>query len=211
MPTTSKPRNKRLELGDRSREEILDAAQNMLSQHGYEGASVSRIAAASALSSSSIYWHFGSKVGILTAVMERGAERFFAEAAPPVLTPRDAPRDILRRGLRASQAAAEAHPEFLRILFLLTLSQVDDERVMQQVQDVTLRGRARLHELLERAFQGYGPEVAGGVADRLVDYALSVFDGIFFSTQASRGLDYSALIERMADSLAQIGTALAEG
>ena len=45
---------------------------------GYAATSISDIRRACGLPPSSIYWHFGSKEGVLAAVMERGAERFFA-------------------------------------------------------------------------------------------------------------------------------------
>ncbi len=78
-------RTKRQLQGDQSREEILDAATRLMAARGYAGTSVSDIARESGLPASSIYWHFASKTGVLTAVMERGAARFFGdlEAADP--------------------------------------------------------------------------------------------------------------------------------
>jgi len=53
--------NKRQELGARSRTAILDAALQLMSETGYDGTSVAKIAQKSGLPASSIYWHFGSK------------------------------------------------------------------------------------------------------------------------------------------------------
>ena len=50
-----------------------------MAARGYSGTSVSDIARESGLPASSIYWHFASKTGVLTAVMERGAARFFGD------------------------------------------------------------------------------------------------------------------------------------
>lgn len=66
--------------GERPREEILDVASWMMSTRGFEGTSVADIARELGLPNSLIYWHFNSRAGILAAVMERGAERFFEAA-----------------------------------------------------------------------------------------------------------------------------------
>src|ERR1700757_5002886 len=64
--------------GHASRELILDATERLMGTKGYVATSISDIRNACGLPASSIYWHFGSKEGVLAAVMERGATRFFA-------------------------------------------------------------------------------------------------------------------------------------
>jgi AcrR family transcriptional regulator len=212
MPSSvKKPQTKRQELGARSRDEIIDAAENIMSLHGYDGASVSRIAAASGLPSSSIYWHFGSKSGVLAAVMERGADRFFAETeeVPDRGLSGLAPRDALRRVLGFAQKAVEDNPEFLRILYLLTLSGVNDEAVMSHVREVRDRGKRELHRVIEQAFAYHGELLAHRIADELVDFSQAVFDGAFLTTQAHSSVVYSELIDHMADSLIAQGDVIA--
>ena len=63
----------------RSREAVLDAAERLMAEQGYDAASVAALVEEAGIPASSIYHYFGSKVGVLLAVMERGAERFFAE------------------------------------------------------------------------------------------------------------------------------------
>lgn len=48
-------------------------ASRLMATRGYDGTSISALAKSSGLPASSIYWHFGSKEGVLKAVMERGA------------------------------------------------------------------------------------------------------------------------------------------
>ena len=64
--------------GDNSRGLILDTTERLMGTRGYAATSISDICKACGLPASSIYWHFGSKDGVLAAVMERGAARFFA-------------------------------------------------------------------------------------------------------------------------------------
>jgi len=69
---------KKQQQGEQSRELILDATERLMATNGYAATSISDIRRACGLPPSSIYWHFGSKEGVLAAVMERGANRFFA-------------------------------------------------------------------------------------------------------------------------------------
>ena len=52
-----------------------------MAEQGYEAATVAALVEEAGIPASSIYHYFGSKEGVLLAVMERGAERFF-EALP---------------------------------------------------------------------------------------------------------------------------------
>src|SRR5215212_8700604 len=72
------PLTKKQQQGVASRELILDATERLMATKGYAATSISDIRNACGLPPSSIYWHFGSKEGVLAAVMERGADRFFA-------------------------------------------------------------------------------------------------------------------------------------
>jgi AcrR family transcriptional regulator len=209
--STGRP-NKRRELGDKSRGEILDAALATMSAQGYEGATVAKIASASGLPASSIYWHFGSKAGVLAAVMDRGASEFFAEYDQLFAqeAPAADPRATLEAAFAASQRAVENHPEFLRLMILLGLSGQHDEKVAAVVRETSQRGHDSLHALITSAFRGYGPEVSRRVADALVDVAQAYFDGSFLTTQL-RGDDLRAdLPARLAETIYRLGLPIAE-
>lgn len=53
-----------------SRERILDAARALFQERGYAGLSISSICERAKIAPTSIYWHFGDKVGLLRAVIE---------------------------------------------------------------------------------------------------------------------------------------------
>jgi AcrR family transcriptional regulator len=199
--------DRRLAQGRRSREEILDAASRLMSQRGFEGTSIATISQESGLPNSSIYWHFGSKAAILAAVMERGAQRFFARAEP-VPPPSDRPRVRLEHFLEVARQALEENEEFLRLFLLLMLSH-DTPEVEAVVGRVRARGREELHRLIETAYLPAGPQVARAVADGVVDHALATFDGIFIAAQADREKGYrpDAFVQ-MAASVAALGDAI---
>src|SRR5680860_732462 len=80
--------------GMKSRELVLDAAERVMATDGFEAATLARVVAESGIPMSSVYHYYGSKDGILLAVMERGAERFFVDLPNPCLlytspSPRD--------------------------------------------------------------------------------------------------------------------------
>jgi AcrR family transcriptional regulator len=54
-----------------SREQVLDAAENLFGNHGYQGTSLDQIAAESDFSVGSVYTYFRSKRDLLAGVMDR--------------------------------------------------------------------------------------------------------------------------------------------
>ena len=191
--------NRRLEQGRRSKEEILDAASRIMSQRGYEGTSIAAISKETGLPNSSIYWHFESKAAILAAVMERGASRFFAAAGlgPEIDAP---PAERLRLALQGAGDSLESSEEFLRLLLLLLLSN-DKPEVAQGVARVRAQGRERLRLTLESAYSPLGDAVAREVSERLVDFALATFDGVFIAAQFDHELVLRQGLDRMAESI----------
>ncbi|CRZ14092.1 TetR/AcrR family transcriptional regulator [Mycolicibacterium neworleansense] len=167
------PATKRQQQGADSREQILDATERLMATRGYAATSISEIRNACGLPASSIYWHFGSKDGVLAAVMARGAERFFAAI------PSDGSIDEQLGVLAELQAQ---HPEFLRILYLLSLERSDDPTVTQvvrQVRDTALtRFSGAVRQLLPT---GLPPRRADRMVAELTAFAVAQSDGVFFA------------------------------
>ena len=69
--------------GMKSRELVLDAAERVMAEQGFEAATLARVVEEAGIPMSSVYHYYGSKDGILLAVMERGAERFFDDLPIP--------------------------------------------------------------------------------------------------------------------------------
>lgn len=61
--------------GDRTRAEVLDAAWALISEQGADVA-LSKIAAAVGISRQTVYLHYGSRGGLLVALVRRADERF---------------------------------------------------------------------------------------------------------------------------------------
>jgi TetR/AcrR family acrAB operon transcriptional repressor len=80
MTRVSSPRRRRIdEIGEESRRRILDAAEELFGERGFDRTSFVDIAERSGISRGSIPWHFKNKDGLVMAVVERAIER----AMPP--------------------------------------------------------------------------------------------------------------------------------
>ena len=206
MSTSHDVQVRRNAQGQRVREDILDAASRVMSLHGYEGASISAIIKESGIQKSSIYWQFDSKAAIAAAVMERGARRFFD--AIVIRRSRGNAAARLRKTLREVAVLLDEHEEFLR-LFLLLLITNEDTDVALVLDRVRTEARARMHELLETAFEAEGTDTARAVADKLSGLAVVLFDGTFLAAQIDGAEARNRRVVQMADALFHYGTAIA--
>lgn len=192
-------RTKRQEQGDRSREDILDAASRLMAARGFDGTSISALAKESGLPASSIYWHFGSKEGVLMAVMERGAEEFVKLTSLENLPLAASRAEKLSWVFQRAARIIEESPEFLRLQTVLLLSAPAGGanavvlRLRQQQRD-------GLRDALALCFSEPGSAPAIQTADRLVDFAGAAFEGTFLAAQGGSAL-YSDILARLADAL----------
>ncbi|MFC8529959.1 TetR/AcrR family transcriptional regulator [Nocardia sp. NPDC057227] len=159
--------------GARSRQRVLDAAEEVMARHGYAEATIPRIVAAAGVPLSSIYHYFGSKEGVLYAVMERGGRRM-AEAvpAPP---PGAEPLSALTLFFEQLCAAIEAHPNFFTLLTAtveMTASQT--ARPAQLARDLRELGLALIRERLAAAL-GMPPDDEW--AEELARFVRAALDG----------------------------------
>lgn len=198
MPT-AKPLTKRQQRGEQSRSEILDAAASLMSRYGFDGASMAALQKESGLPASSIYHHFSSKEGVLAAVMERGAERFFG-IIDEVVPSDAAPVEIVRAQLRTAARAVQEEPDFLRLFILLSLSRADDETVRR----VRAAGLERIHALLLAAYAHLGRARARRVADRFAVAGLAMFDGAFLALQNDPTVSLEKLLMDMSEALTAV-------
>lgn len=204
VTTNAAPKNKRRELGEQSREVILDVATRLMSARGYDGTSISAIAAESGLPASSIYWHFSSKVGVLTAVMNRGSERFYADAAtfrvPTTGSLFDKVLAVYEHGVRS----LEANPDFIRLQVILMLHSPAGD-VIESIAQMRVRQRDGIRAILAEALADLGDVRANEAAANLADFAGASFDGIILARESD-----SADVHGLLRQLARATVALAE-
>ena len=185
--------------GLKSRELVLDAAERVMAQHGFEAATIARVVEEAGIPLSSVYHYYGSKDGILLAVIERGAERFFADM--PVSQGRSGrPAQRLARFIARVAETLERHPDFLRLLIVFaaqppTAAGGEIQAVVGRIRGVALE-RVR-HEIAV----AFDDEPASPVSDRLARFALAAFDGAFVASQTDRALALEQLLRPLAPAL----------
>ena len=185
--------------GTRSREAVLDAAERLIADQGYEAAAVAALVEQAGVPPSSIYHYFGSKEGVLLAVMERGADRFF-EALPDVDRRLGSRTEHLRTVIEVTAATLEANPDFLRILVVMAAQpfnagEGEVHRVVNRVRELALD---RLRGQMQIVF---GLDPAGKEADHLARLALAAIDGAFVAQQSNPEVSLDALLEHLPAAL----------
>lgn len=188
--------------GTRSREAVLDAAERLMAEQGYGAATIAALVDEAGLPASSIYHYFGSKEGVLLAVMERGADRFF-ESLPDFEGRAEIRAGDLGPVIGELADALEGNPDFLRILIVMVVQPVDADAgevlgVVNRVREVALE---RLRRLMELAF-GVPPRSAA--ADHLARFALASFDGAFMAAQSDPDLGLAEPLAHLPAALAAI-------
>jgi AcrR family transcriptional regulator len=196
MIPTEIPQTKKQQQGEQSRELILDATERLMATRGYAATSISDIRKACGLPPSSIYWHFGSKEGVLAAVMERGADRFFT-AIP---TSEDAEAQLAVLSALQSQ-----HPDFLRLFYMLSLERSDDPAVAAVIRRVRDTAITRFRDAISLLLPSEAPPAkAQRVVTELTALAVALSDGVFFADHLEPDTD----VERMYLRLSQALTAM---
>jgi AcrR family transcriptional regulator len=197
MIDTEKVATQKQQQGEQSRELILDATERLMATRGYAATSISDIRKACGLPPSSIYWHFGSKEGVLAAVMERGAQRYFAAIPAEV---------EVERQLDAVVNQQSQHPDFLRLFLLLSLERSDDSAVAEVVRRVRDTAIARFRDAITQLIPADVPDQkAQRVIAELAAIAVALSDGIFLADHLE---PKTTDIDRMYRRLYQTLTAL---
>jgi len=163
--------------GAKTRERVLEAAAELIAGQGYAATSIAQIGQRAGANSASIYWAFGSKEGLLAAVMERAAHAFFDQLPP---AGHGDPWTLLT-GLAESFAQ---RPEFLRLLLVLSLERREgDPQVMEAARRVRRLAIVSLAESYANAFVIRDPFQRRAVCDRLARFTLMLLDGVFVASQ----------------------------
>ena len=75
MVTPVKGMSSRAAQAERTRQQILETAQRLFTEHGYDATSLQMIADEMGLTKAAVYYHFRAKTDILRAAMQPGIQR----------------------------------------------------------------------------------------------------------------------------------------
>lgn len=171
---------KKQQQGLQSREVILDTAEKLMGTRGYAATAISDICKACGLPASSLYWHFGSKEGVLAAVLQRGADQFFA--AIPTWEKATATQEQLpERLLTITSGLLSERPEFLRLFYLLSLEH-NDEPVAGVLRQIRATAIQRFRDVITHQLpQTLNASQRERITNELTAFAVALSDGVFFA------------------------------
>jgi hypothetical protein len=131
------------------------------------------------------------------AVMERGAERFFASLAPPERFGGEGAFRV-RAQLEDTARALEEHGDFLQLLLtLLLLSQEGNRSADAVIARVRGTARERIEEMLVAAMGERDTRAARRTARELTDFVLAAIDGAFIASLEDRRVELRILIDQL--------------
>lgn len=116
--STSTPRRGRASgRREATRQRLFDAALSLIAEHGYDVTTVDEIAERAGVAKGTVYYNFGGKEELYTALLEWGVTRL-AETLREAVLPEEGgdERDSLIRVLRAGVVFIGAHEELARML-----------------------------------------------------------------------------------------------
>jgi AcrR family transcriptional regulator len=181
---------------------VLDAAERIMAEQGYEAATVASLVEEAGVPASSIYHYFGSKEGVLLAVMERGAERFH-EALPEAPARVRSRVEHLQLLVTSIAEALERRPDFLRLILVMATQpratgNGEVDVVVERVRELAL---SRLRNQMAIVF-GIRPQAKA--ADHLARLTLAAIEGAFVATQADPRLSLAGLLEHLPAALVAV-------
>ncbi len=174
MPPTKQRRAQGIE----SRRRLIEATAELLGDGGYSAMSVDGIAKRAGVVKSALYWHFGSKRGLLLAALEHHIDTWTDEVARSVAE-ESHPYGRLEAFLRYIRDVIVARPFSRRLIFSLLMERAHAD------EDIRALIARMFRELRQALVDGFALAVPvtpqlEGFCDRLV----CELDGLFLGFQA---------------------------
>lgn len=185
----SSTRSRISEIGEESRQRILDAAEKLFLERGYEKTTLADVGRLAGISYGSIPWHFENKQGLLFAVVERAWNSIGHVGPLPAGLPG---LDIVLKQMETWDRSALAP-----IMYLLYQLSADPDSYWLQ----------RAIAIDEARHQALAEWIEATLGDRTLPNGLTPMSVAHFWTAASRGIFIQAvgfqyLYSMMADSRA---------
>lgn len=189
--------------GSITREKILDAAMSLMSERGYAATPIDVICREVNVSPPTIYHHFGSKEGLLAAVVERSVSEWYADleaAVPPGSESIDRFADAMADSMRN-------RPDILRLILIMGLDRTSaNASVRETVQKVRRQAIEHLTDRMNRILGVLG----GDFNEKLARFLLVQLDGIFVAREIDDREDIEELLSMMRTAFIAVGAQLVE-
>lgn len=188
-------------VGASSRDLILDAARDLITKRGYDGMAVSDLCAQSGLPASSVYYHFGNKLGVLAALLERTFGELHALFPNPSSFADREPLDRVEAWFTAACDSLDRRPDYLRLLLAVSVGpHKDSETVGATVRRIRDFAHASWVEALTPVFAPDGDEDGKALVEQLAVLGRAMTDGL----SVANSLDGAAYSSNVAPFVALI-------
>lgn len=166
--------------GEVSRERIVQVATELFAQKGYAGAGVDHVAARAKIAKTAIYYHFGNKEGLLSAVLDRLASEWI-DGIRAVSTGAHGPIERLDRVVERMRYLVEERP-WISKLFQLMALEVAEEKA--EIRDT-------LRSISARAVEAFTEQFAAAlrIAPRDAEFMARVLLGQMNSLSLGRQIE----------------------
>ncbi|SFN54278.1 DNA-binding transcriptional regulator, AcrR family [Actinomadura madurae] len=181
-------------VGENSRAAVLNAARALIAEKGYDGMAISDLCAQTGLPPSSIYYHFGNKLGVLASLLERTFEELHALFPSPSSFDHLAPLERLEAWFTAACRSLDERPDYLRLLLVISVGPHKDAAAVQETVR-RIRDYAHLSwvEALTPIFAPDGGKDDEALVEQLAVLGRALTDGLS-ATNSLDGLTYSSQV-----------------
>ena len=172
------PANARKRLGQQTRERVLEVATGLVLRKSVSAMSISELVRVARVPASSIYWHFGSKEGLVAAAAAVAVERWLALLPDPRTIPATGEKRVVAAIAGITQALA-ADP---RTVTLVVKVGVELGEGKHSALAVVRRARAEVIDygirVFAPAFESVPARAARAAAERMSAVLMAIADGI---------------------------------
>ena len=172
------PANARERLGQQTRERVLAVATELVLRSSVSAMAISEVVRAARVPASSIYWHFGSKEGLVAAVAAAAVDRWLALLPEPQALPATG-EDRVVAGIAGITRALALDPRAVPLVIKVGVELGEGKH---SALEVVRRARAAVIEYGVRvfgpAFQSLSEREARSAAERMSALLMATADGI---------------------------------
>jgi TetR/AcrR family transcriptional regulator len=168
---------------------LLDRALELFAAHGYESVGVQQIVEAAGVTKPTLYHHFGSKAGLLRALLGQQCEPYFAALEAACVYRGDLPQTLFLAA-RAMLGFARKSPEFYRLRLALRFSASASE-AYGSIEPFLARQQRTLEDLFTLVVADHG-NLRGRHSIFAVTFAATV-DAYIATGEASKALQDDAM------------------
>jgi AcrR family transcriptional regulator len=185
-----------------TRDRILQAAIDLFAAQGYAGIGVDTICKQAGVAKTGLYWNFGSKQGLLKAVIQRVGTIWIDDMKEAVVHSAGNPADRLRQSLSEIRKRIVGRPELLRVLLVILLERTDtDQETREDIRSFFARASQTFVQGIRDTWQN---DLAAGDLELIGELGVAMTIGIFLLVLVDPKADVDRLLRGAGEAIARL-------